>query len=329
MKSPNTLQAAIQHFSDYDNCRNFMIAVRWSDGKVRCPYCGAEKVTYLEKARLYRCYGDHPKQKFSLKIGTVFEDSPIPLEKWLPAVWMLVNCRNGASSYEISRALGVTQKSAWFMLHRIRLAMKSGSFVKLGSQGGPVEADETFVGGFSQNMHKSRRRKMHLVAAQTGIKNPHKTAVMGMLDRNMRQVRAMVIPNLKRSTLQEKILNNIQGGSQVITDDFSTYVSALADKFVHDVINHSETYVRGQIHTNGIENFWSLLKRSLRGTYVAVEPFHLDRYVDEQVFRFNHRKDVDGKTLTDGQRFEIALSQIVGKRLTYAEVTGKVQETPF
>lgn len=327
MKSPNTLQAAIQHFADYDNCRQFMVAIRWSDGKVRCPYCGAEKVTYLEKARLYRCYGEHPKQKFSLKIGTIFEDSPIPLEKWLPVVWMLVNCRNGVSSYEIHRAIGVTQKSAWFMLHRIRLAMKSGSFVKLGSEGGPVEADETFVGPDPRKMHKDRRARILSIAGNDREKNhraPGKTIVMGMLDREMRQVRAMVIPDVKRSTLQEKILNNVEAGSHVITDDFPSYKYALAEKFSHDVIDHIQGYVNGQIHTNGIENFWSLFKRSLRGTYVAVEPFHLDRYADEQAFRFNHRKDADGRTLTDGERFSIALSQIVGKRLTYAEVTGKV-----
>jgi transposase-like protein len=145
MESPKTLQQAIQFFSEYENCRQFMIFVRWHDGKVRCPYCDSEKVTYLEKARLYRCYGAHAKQKFSLKVGTVFEDSPIGLDKWLPAVWLIVNCKNGISSYEVHRALGVTQKTAWFMLHRVRLAMQSGSMLKAGGSGNEVEVDETFV----------------------------------------------------------------------------------------------------------------------------------------------------------------------------------------
>lgn len=309
-----------------------MVSVRWLDGKVRCPNCGSEKVTYLKNARLYKCYGDHPKPKFSLKVGTVFEDSPIPLEKWLPAVWMLVSCKNGVSSWEISRALGVTQKTAWFMLHRIRLAMRSGSFTKLGGEdGGPIEADETFVGADPRRMHKSRRARLMSITAQNPDKNnraPGKTIVMGMLDRNMRQVRAMVIPDVKRDTLQEKILSHVEAGSHVITDELASYKFALADKFAHDVINHVEGYVNGQVHTQGIENFWSLLKRGLRGTYVAVEPFHLDRYVDEQVFRFNNRATKDNP-LTDADRFQLALSQIVGKRLTYAELTGKTEERPL
>src|ERR1700678_2399453 len=159
METPKTLQQAIQYFSDYDNCRKFMIAVRWLDEVVRCPHCDSEKVTYLAKAKLYRCYGDHPKQKFSLKVGTIFEDSPIPLEKWLPAVWLLVSAKNGISSYEIHRALGVTQKSAWFMMHRIRLAMQSGSFKKAAGDGSEVEVDETFIGGKARNMHVAERKR--------------------------------------------------------------------------------------------------------------------------------------------------------------------------
>ena len=154
MKGPQTLQQAIQFFGDYENCRQFMIAVRWADGKVRCPYCDSEHVTYLEKARLYRCYEKHPKQKFSLKIGTVFEDSPVPLEKWLPATWLLANCKNGISSYEIASDIGVTQKSAWFMMHRIRLAMQTGTFAKMGGPGSEIESDETFVGGKAKNMRR-------------------------------------------------------------------------------------------------------------------------------------------------------------------------------
>src|ERR1700728_1189191 len=330
MKGPQTLQEAIQFFSNYENCRQFMISVRWSDGKVRCPYCDSEKVTYLEKARLYRCYENHPKQKFSLKIGTVYEDSPIPLEKWLPATWLLANCRNGISSYEIHRALGVTQKSAWFMMHRIRLAMQSGSFM-LGGPNNEVEADETFVGGKTKNMHAKRREALQR-AQDSSLRGDTrligKSAVFGMLDRQQRKVRATVVPAVKRSVLQAEILKQVQEGSNFYTDQSTVYMG-LAAKYAHQVVNHLERYVDGQVHTNGIENFWSLLKRGLNGTYVAVEPFHLSRYVDAQMFRYNNRKDENGNKLSDAERFRLALSQIAGKRLTFAEVTGKVGETAF
>lgn len=329
MKAPKTLQQAIQFFSDFENCRKFMIAVRWADGKVRCPYCDSEKVTYLENARLYRCYGDHPKQKFSLKVGTVFEDSPIPLEKWLPAVWLLVSCRNGISSYELHRALGVTQKSAWFMLHRIRLAMQDSSFTKLGGNGNPVEVDETFIGGRARNMHKSK--KLRIEQARSNVRNSDatsywgKTIVMGMLERGGR-VKAQVIPERRKFILQQIVRECVEHGSEVMTDEFPAY-DGLERKYVHQIINHLDGYVREHVSTNGIENFWSCLKRGLNGTYVAVEPFHLFRYVDEQAFRFNNRLDSRGNKLSDAERFSTALSQIVGKRLTYAEATGKVGET--
>jgi len=322
METPKTLQEAIQFFGNYENCRKFMVAVRWLDEIVRCPRCNSEKVTYLAKARLYRCYGNHPKQKFSLKVGTVFEDSPIPLEKWLPAVWLVVSCKNGISSYEIHRALGVTQKSAWFMLHRIRLAVQSKSFVKIGGPGGEVEADETFVGGKIKNMHADKKLRYNKRGGAFG-----KTIVMGFIDREARAARAKVIPNVKRETLQAEVLANVDKKAKLYTDNAPAY-DGLKARFVHEVVDHVQTYVRGQVHTNGIENFWSLLKRTLNGTYVAVEPFHLDRYLDEQVFRYNNRATKDNP-LTDADRFQLALSQIVGKRLTFAEVTGKVGETAF
>jgi transposase-like protein len=293
MKVPKTLQEAIQFFTDFDNCREFMIAVRWLDGKVRCPACGSEKITYLANARLYKCNEKHPKQKFSLKVGTVFEDSPIALEKWLPAVWMLCNDKNGVSSYEISRALGVTQKSAWFMLHRIRLAMQSGSFMKFGG-GSEVEVDETFIGGKPENRHKDRKLRLNQIRSLRvrGDVWPGKTAVQGILDREQRKVRAFVVPNVRRNTLQTAILEQVEHGSKVYTDQAQAY-AGLVDKFAHEVVNHMEEYVHGQVHTNGLENFWSLLKRGLNGTYVAVEPYHLARYVDEQVFRYNNRATKD------------------------------------
>jgi transposase-like protein len=324
MDSPKTLQQAIQYFSDEQVCIDAVAAMRWMDG-TRCPDClgdDAKSPYYLKTQKRWKCRTC--RRQFSVKVNTVFEDSPIPLQKWLPALWLLVNCKNGISSWELHRALKVSQKTAWFMLHRLRLGMKNQAAPKLGgSDSGPVEADETFVGPNPMRMHKSRRAKLAAIASERGEKyrSAGKTIVMGMLDREMRQVRAMVVPNVKRATLQEKILNNVEGGSQVITDDFPTYRYALADQFAHDVINHAQGYVEGQVHTNGIENFWSLLKRSLRGTYVAVEPFHLDRYVDEQVFRFNNRGTKDNP-LNDSDRFLLALSQVSNKRLTYKELTG-------
>jgi transposase-like protein len=323
MATPKTLQQAIQYFAEFENCRQFMIAVRWSDGKVRCPYCDSEKVTFLEKARLYRCYGDHPKQKFSLKVGTVFEDSPIPLEKWLPAVWMLVNCRNGVSSYEIHRALGVTQKSAWFMLHRVRLAMQTGSFRKLGGSGTEIEADETFIGGKARNMHKDVKAR-RITGMGQGAKD--KLIVMGILERGG-HVRTEIIPDRTKETLHPIVRQHVEAGTQFFTDEMAGYKGL--SEYEHKVIDHAVKYVDGRVHTNGMENFWSLLKRGLAGTYIAVEPFHLFRYLDEQAFRYNHRKDEHGNKLSDAERFTAALSQIAGKRLTFAEVTGKVGETTF
>jgi transposase-like protein len=321
MTTPKTLQQAIQHFSDEKNCRDFMISTRWPDEKVRCPRCGSEKVSWLEKAKLYFCPVKHEKQKFSLKVGTIFEDSPISLEKWLPAMWLLCNAKNGISSYELHRALGVTQKTAWFMLHRIRLAMKNKSLLKLGFQGGPVEMDETFVGGKLKNMHKNKKPKGTGFSGIAGG-SMAKTIVVGMLERSGR-VKAEVVVDRTRHVLHALANKNIDPGATLITDEWSPYQGT---RFAHEVINHAVEYVNGQVHTNGIENFWSLLKRSLGGTYIAVEPFHLDSYVDEQAFRYNNRATKDNP-LTDADRFALAVSQIQGKRLIYAELTGKVGET--
>jgi transposase-like protein len=325
MKDPKTLQDAIIYFADPDNCLEYMAAHRWPSGVV-CPTCGRTDVTFLKTQRKWQCKSAHAKRQFTAKVGTVFEDSPLGLEKWLPAVWMVANSKNGISSYELHRALGVTQKTAWFMLHRIREAMRNGSLMKMGGSkgGGPVEVDETFVGGKPKNMHRERRLRM-----QTAEKANQKTIVMGMLDRESRQVRARVIPNVKRETLQNAILSQVEGGSTVYTDGYPGYDNLAAKEYIHATVNHVDEYVRGQIHTQGIENFWSLLKRTLSGTYVAVEPFHLDRYLDEQMFRYNNRATKDNP-LNDSDRFSAVLMQLAGKRLTYAELTGKTGETtPF
>lgn len=313
--------------------------MRWPDGTPRCPYCDATKLTWLAKDGRYRCYGDHKPQKFSLKVGTVFEDSPIGLDKWLPAAWLICNCKNGISSYEIARALGVTQKTAWFMMHRIRLAMVSNSFMKMGGEeSGPVELDETFVGGEPKNRHQSKRNQNPKYIEVEGfkVKNPaykslagrgtEKIPVFGMLDRETRKVRTQVIPDVKREVLMEAILKNIEKGSTVYTDGLPAYDALLLQGFMHQFVNHTKEYVRGEVHTNGLENFWSLFKRGLKGTYVSIEPYHLHRYADEQAFRYNNRATKDNP-VDDSDRFMLAVSQIVGRRLTYAELTGKVGET--
>lgn len=328
MNNPNrpaTLQEAIQHFSDEQVCIDTLARLRWPDG-VQCPSCETIGGHYWFKTqKRWKCH--ECRRQFSVKLGTIFEESPIPLTKWMPAMWLISNCKNGVSSWELHRALGVTQKTAWFMLHRLRLGLRAPNLRnKLGGpDSGEVEVDETFVGGKAQFMHRDRRRelfgqKVEGSFVNTGIK--HKAVVLGMLDRESRQVRAKVVPNTKREVLQDEILSNVKYGSTVYSDDSVAY-DRLHWDYIHEVVNHAETYVRGRIHTNGLENFWSLLKRGLKGTYVAVEPFHLFRYVDEQVFRFNNRV----KPLDDFARFEQALKQVANRRLTYAELTGKNDDT--
>jgi transposase-like protein len=305
METPETLLEAIKHFADYENCRRFMVAIRFPDGKVKCPTCGSDNVLYMANAKLYNCRTKHPKQKFSLKVGTIFEDSPIGLDKWLPAAWLLSNCKNGISSYEVARALGITQKSAWHMLHRLREAM-TDTVGKLGGSA-PVEIDETFVGGNIKNMHKRARVK-------SNAKGGNKAIVMGMLERGGR-VKARMIADRKIQQIQPAIAEAVESGSDIMTDDFSAYTYA-TDAYNRQVVNHALEYVNGHIHTNGIENFWSLLKRGLKGTYISVEPFHLDAYVVEQCFRYNNRTDAD-----DFARFATCMMGIQGKRLTYQALT--------
>jgi transposase-like protein len=314
---PKTLQQAIIHFADPDNCLAFMVKVRWPDGVVVCPTCGREDVVFLQNQRKWQCKSVHAKRQFSAKVGTIFEDSALPLDKWLIAIWMIANCKNGVSSYEVGRALGVTQKSAWFMLHRIRLAMQSKSFLKLGGPDGEVEVDETFVGGAARFMHADKHKRR---ITETGTKD--KTAVMGILERGG-EIRAAVVGKRRKKELHGHIHTHVAAGSAIYTDAFMSYMGLREKGFAHQVIDHAEKYVDGQVHTNGVENFWSLLKRGLKGTYVSVEPFHLFRYLDEQVFRFNFRE-----LEHDGLRFEHVASHVIGKRLTYAEVTGKVGATP-
>jgi len=319
---PKTLQEAILKFSDEQTCIDTVAKMRWPDGP-RCPDCigeHAENPYYIKTQKRWKCRWC--RRQFSVKVESVFEDSPISLTKWLPALWMLINDKNGISSYELHRALGVTQKTAWFMLHRLRYALKAGMFgTKLGgTDGGPVEVDETFVGGKLKNMHKDKKVRYNLRGGSHG-----KAVVMGMLDRHSSQIRAKVVPNVQRDTLQPEVMSNIKYGTTVYTDNHVGY-DKLHSRYVHEFVNHAEKYVEGQVHTNGLENFWSLLKRTLAGTYVAVEPCHLESYIDEQVFRYNNRATKDNP-LNDADRFTAALMLVAGKRLTYKELIGKEQES--
>lgn len=336
MDNPKTLQSAILFFSDEQVCIDAVAAMRWMNGPV-CPECDADKPYYIKTQKRWKCRVC--RIQFSVKRGTIFEDSPVSLTKWLPALWLLVNCKNGVSSWELHRALGVTQKTAWFMLHRLRLGIQAPQCTsKMGSNnGGAVEVDESFIGGKAKNMHKDRKLRFQQMRNEipdyksttaTRSRYVGKTPVMGILDREQRKVRATVIPAVKRETLQAEILRQVEKGSTIYTDQAVSYERALSKDYVHEMVNHLRRYVDGQIHTNGLENFWSLLKRGLNGTYVAVEPFHLSRYLDEAMFRYNNRATKDNP-LNDSDRFLFALSQLAGKRLTYAELTGKLEgETP-
>jgi len=336
MDAPTTLQNAIAYFADPENAFKAAVEFRWPGSNVSCPRCGGAMHSFVKTRRIWFCY--ECKKQFTVKVGTIMEDSPIGLDKWMTAIWMLANCKNGISSYELAKVLGIRQNSAWFMLHRIREAMKGTNDSQLGGEdGGPVEADESWIGGEPKNRHLGKRsiiRHPKYIKNKYGftVKNPEwkseagrgtlKTPVFGLVDRERRQARARVVPDVNRETLQAQILKGVSKKSTIYTDEHKGYASLKAQEYIHEAVNHTREYVRGEVHTNGIENFWSLLKRTLRGTYVAVEPFHLDRYLDEQVFRFNNRATKDNK-LNDADRFALAMSQVAGKRLTYAELTGK------
>jgi transposase-like protein len=308
---PKTLLEAVKFFADADNCREYMVAKRWPKG-VTCPQCGSQTVYFDSSRNGWECKTRHPKRKFTLKTGTIFEDSPLGLDKWLPVVWMIANAKNGISSHEVARAIGVTQKTAWFMLHRVRLAMQDTDTG--GKLGGDVEVDETFIGGRARNMHASKRRRLGISQSRSMI---GKVAVMGLLERHAEgsRVRTTMVRNRRKHELEQTIGENVDLGSTIYSDALRSYDRMGQRGYIHHVIDHAEAYVDGQVHTNGLENYWSLLKRALKGTYVNVEPYHLFRYLDEQAFRFNDRK------LTDAERFANAVAGIVGRRVTYEDLT--------
>jgi transposase-like protein len=317
---PTTQIEAIRYFSDEAVAHDFLAGMRWGQTGVTCPHCQSKNVGALSVShyftkkgetktrRVWNCKECH--QQFTVKVGTIFEDSPLPLSKWLPAVWMIVNAKNGVSSCEMARSLGVTQKSAWFMLHRIRTAMQDGVF----NLAGEVEADETFIGAKARNMHPHKWEQFKKT------NRAHMTAVAGLLERNAgdkpSRVNVKIVKNTKRSTVQPNVRENVVAGSAVFTDALLSY-EGLSDSYQHSVIDHAVSYVDGKIHTNGLENFWCLLKRTIKGTYVCPAPFHLVRYLDEQATRFNERK------CNDTVRFLNTVRRADGRRITYKKLTGK------
>jgi transposase-like protein len=318
LQLPKTLQEAVSYFSDPQRTFDYAVKLRWPDGKVTCPRCDSIEHSFITTRRIWFC--KDCKKQFTVKVGTIFEDSALGMDKWMIAVWLIVNAKNGISSYEVARALGVTQKSAWFMMHRVRLALHEKQTVQLGGSGKEVEVDETFIGGAARFMHADKRREKII---DRGVKG--KAAVMGILERGGK-VCANVIPTRKKRHLQAEIRAHVKAASAIYTDALMSYQGLNDQDFVHQTIDHAERYVDGQVHTNGLENFWSLLKRGLKGTYVNVEPFHLFRYLDEQVFRYNNRAKKD-RFIGDGDRFQMAMRHIAGRRITYEQLTGKGTDT--
>lgn len=309
MDTPNTLIEAVKYFADRETCEQYMREIRWAGGKPVCPVCGSDRIGEISTRHMMRC--KDCRKQFSHKVGTIFEDSPLGLDKWFVAVWAIANCKNGISSHELARAIGVTQRTAWFMLHRIRRAMECDSFDGFD---GTTESDTTYIGGAAANMHDRRRERVIQGRGAVG-----KVPVHGILQRGSdsqpSQVTAIVLGADDAASLVGDIRRKVRRGAAVYTDEARAYYD-LANTHAHSAIDHSVGYVMGNVHTNGIENFWSLLKRTLGGTYVAVAPFHLFRYVSEQVFRFNSRK------WSDGARFRAVLAQVFGRRLTYRLLAG-------
>ncbi len=304
---PTTLIEAVQYFKDPANCKAYLVPRRWADGVVTCPRCGSTAVTDQPKYNRWQCSVHHDRRQFTLKTGTIFEDSPLGLDKWLPAMWLICSNRNGISSWELHRALGVTQKTAWFMLARIRLAMQDEN--NGGKLSGEVEVDETFIGGKARNMHKGSLRRETVAEGGAG-----KEIVLGMLERGG-EVRAVHVTKRSKPVLQRNIRQHVEAESALFTDALKSYEGM--PEFKHEMVDHAVEYVNGNVHTNTMENFWSLLKRGLKGTYVSVEPFHLFRYLDEQCFRYNNRLP-----MSDADRFSYLVRKIVNKRLTYAQLIG-------
>ena len=308
---PKTLVGITRYFADPQICIDFVAFLRWENGEPVCVHCKETGAYFLASRKIYKC--KKCRKQFSVKMGTIFEESAVSLDKWLIAIWQIANCKNGISSYELGRDIGVTQRTAWFMNHRIRTAMTVGSIEKMGGDD-PIEMDETFIGGSAKNMHREKRERfLPRYSKQNRVSGNH-TAVFGMVQRGGK-VRAKVIKNVTAKEVMPIIQENIEPNSEVFTDQSPIY-RYLWEQYVHDSVNHSMEYVRDNVHTNSIENFWSLLKRTVKGTYVSVSPAHLQKYVEEQMFRYNEREG------NDAFRFVRMLESISGKRLTYNDLVG-------
>jgi transposase-like protein len=313
---PETLLEVVKFFGEDNNAFDFMVQLRWPDG-VYCPRCTSTEVRFIGTRKIWECKAKECRKQFSVKVGTIFEDSAIKLDKWFAAIWLVSNAKNGISSYEVHRSIGVTQKTAWFMMHRIRLALAAGSFTKLK---GTVEVDESYIGGRGRFMHKHTKKRRGI----TGTGMVGKTAVMGLLERHSEKkskIIAEVILTADKLNLVPRVKKYVEKGTEIHTDALIHYRSLKAD-FEHKVVDHAECYVKDNVHTNGLENFWSLFKRSIKGTYVSVEPFHLFRYLSEQVFRFNERKG------DDQDRFMKAVGNVFGKGISYAKLIDSDHRLP-
>jgi len=271
------------------------------------PKCGSVKVGLIASRQRLQCREKGCRKQFSLTTGTIFESTHLRLDQWMVAVWMIVNCRNGVSSCEIARTIGCKQQSAWHLLHRARHILQPEYADDLR---GEVEADSDVRSGAFKFMSPARRAKAW---ERKGVKG--KTAVHALLERGSGQVRASVIVDESDNKVRDHVLEHVEAGSALYTDMGRAYLWAEVSPYNHQTVNHRVEYVNGRVHTNSLENFFNCLRRGLKGTYIAASSEHLEAYVNEQIFRFNHRKE------TDWQRFDRAMHLIVGKRLEYSVLT--------
>jgi transposase-like protein len=292
----------ITYFDTEEKCADYLAYQRWGDNPV-CPHCGHEKVYTLKgKNKRYKCASC--RKQFSVRVGTIFEDSKIELKKWFTAIWLVTSHKKGISSLQLHRDINVTQKSAWFMLQRIRYAL---SYDFTDSLDGEVEADETYVGGKNKNRHANKK-----VPNSQGRSAKDKTAVVGMVERGG-LLTASTVENVKSETLTREVVKNVKDSATLYTDEWLGY-NGLKRIYDHSIVKHNQgQYVNGRVHTNTIEGFWSLLKRGIFGIYHFTSKKHLQKYVDEFVFRYNTRQ------ISDSFRFQFYLSNCQG-RLSYQDL---------